>query len=71
MAANFETRSYTIKLSGESEDDFLASFCPAGTTLEHQEGNTLLSNICTDQSGILGLIRYLHNMGYTILELKC
>jgi hypothetical protein len=71
MTPNCEIRTYALKLSGELEQDFLTSFCPAGTNLERQEGSTLLSNICTDQSGIIGMIRYLHNLGFTILEMKC
>jgi hypothetical protein len=71
MTPNCDMHPYTLKLSGQLDDDFLASYCPAGTTMECQEGVILLTNIYTDQSGILGLIRYLHNMGCIILELKC
>ena len=70
MIEKCEMRSYSLKLRGEPGEDFLNSFCPAGTVLELVGEDTLLTNICTDQSGILGLIRYLHNMGVTILELK-
>ncbi len=63
-------RCYTLKLSGTLEDEFTSSYCPAGTVLIYENGTTSLSNIRADQSGIIGLIRHLHNLGCTILSLN-
>lgn len=65
-----DAQIYQIRLRGQLDDEFVASFCPAGTTLTHGENVTLLSNIETDQSGIMGLVRHLHNLGCTILGLE-
>jgi hypothetical protein len=63
-------RCYTLKLSGTLEEEFAASYCPDGTVLLRENGTTTLYNIRNDQSGIIGLIRHLHNLGCTILSLN-
>jgi hypothetical protein len=62
-----EVRTYTLKLFGFLDDDFVPANCPAGTIQEQDSGCTWLKNIQTDQSGILGLMRHLHNLGYSVL----
>jgi hypothetical protein len=62
--------SYTLQFSGTLDDDFLASFCPAGTTLTFHADITTLANLRTDQSGIIGIIRRLHNLGCILLALE-
>lgn len=62
---------YQIKFSGRVDDDFVTSFCPPGLTIERDGDITFISNIRTDQSGMIGLIRHLHNLGCTILSINC
>lgn len=47
----------------------MTSFCPSGTTLTHEDDSTLVANIQTDQAGIVGLVRHLHNLGCTLIAL--
>jgi hypothetical protein len=68
---NGEQRIYQICLSGAVDGEYLLPFCPSGLIIERSESFTLLSNIHTDQSGIVGLIRNLHNLGLTILSMNC
>ncbi len=68
--SNQDLRSYTLKLSGTLDDDFVTSFCPSETIVLRENGMTSLSNIRADQSGIIGLIRNLHNLGCVILSLN-
>ena len=68
---NSDLRCYQLKITGQLDDDFVASFCPPETIIQRESDTTLLSNISTDQSGILGLIRHLHNLGCTILSMTC
>jgi hypothetical protein len=70
MSAIQDNRSYTLTFSGALDDDFLASYCPQGTTLTTANGIAILDAIHTDQSGIIGLIRHLHNLGCVILNLS-
>ncbi len=60
---------YQLKLAGSLDEEFVRSFCPPGLTLDHEGDMTILSNILTDQSGVIGLIRRLHNLGCTILAM--
>ena len=70
-ASHRDLRCYQIKISGQLDGDFVTFYCPPETTLQHENDMTVLSDIHTDQSGILGLIRHLHNLGYTILSMNC
>jgi len=66
-----DQRLYQIKFSGKVDDDFVTSCCPPGIIIERNVDITILTNIRTDQSGIIGLIRHLHNLGCTILSINC
>ena len=70
-AMNFsEIHTYTLTVAGKLETDFPAAFCPPETTLV-QEGETLvLSNLQVDQSGLLGILRSLHNFGCLLISLS-
>ena len=68
MTAISDNRLYTLTFSGTLDDDFLASYCPEGTTLTTDDGIAILDHVRADQSGIIGLIRNLHNLGCVILQ---
>jgi hypothetical protein len=70
MNTSTDTHLYTLHFSGAPGEDFLADYCPAGTTLTVDERVFTLSNLCADQAGVLGIIRSLHNLGCTLLELE-
>jgi hypothetical protein len=70
MSAISDNRFYTLTISGTLDDDFLASCCPEGTTLTTANGIAILDHIRTDQSGIIGLIRHLHNLGCVIFQVS-
>jgi hypothetical protein len=61
--------AYQIKLRGYLDEDFAAAYCPPGTQISTENEVTTLGNLQTDQSGIIGLLRHLHGLGCTILEL--
>jgi hypothetical protein len=69
MTLASDTRFYTLRISGILDADFLASYCPAGTTMTIMDDQIILANLQTDQSGILGILRQLHNFGYILLGL--
>ncbi len=63
-------RTYTLTLNGELDADFVAAYRPPETTLMI-EGQTLtISNLRVDQSGLLGIIRSLHNLGCILVSLS-
>lgn len=64
-----DLRTYRLTLRGTVDEEFVAAYCPAGTLLGHEGDAACLSDIQADQSGIVGLMRHLHNLGCTILAL--
>lgn len=61
--------AYRLKILGPLDDDFVTSYCPEGTMLSVEGDLSLLDRICADQSAVIGLLRHLHNMGCTIVEM--
>lgn len=70
MTTTSDAHLYTLLFSDKPEDDFLASYCPAGTTLTVGENTFTLSHMCADQAGVLGIIRHLHNLGCVLQKLE-
>lgn len=66
----YQFRTYALTLTGELDEDFLPDYCPAGTTLTRCINSILLENLHTDQAGILGILRTLHNLGLTITKMN-
>jgi hypothetical protein len=65
-----DQRIYCLTLQGGVDEEFVAAYCPAGTTLTRAGAVTCLANIHADQTSIVGLVRHLHNLGCTILALE-
>lgn len=69
MTSASDTRLYVLRISGTLDADFLASYCPAGVTMTFHDDHITLASLRTDQSGIIGIIRQLHNFGCVLLAL--
>jgi hypothetical protein len=65
-----ETQTYSLILSGSLDEDFLSAYCPEGAVLTQCGSQTRLDNLQTDQSGILGILRALHNLGILVLQMN-
>ncbi|PDW03489.1 hypothetical protein [Candidatus Viridilinea mediisalina] len=65
-----ETQRYTLRCRGGLAANFLADYCPVGTTLTMGQNEFTLANLRTDQAGLLGILRSLHNRGCTLLSLS-
>jgi hypothetical protein len=70
MTPASDTRFYVLRISGTLDADFLASYCPAGATMTIHDDHVILANLHTDQAGILGIIRQIHNFGCILLSLE-
>ena len=70
MNVTSDTHCYTLTVTGMPDADFLSSYCPAGATLTVQGEVAILANLHTDQAGLMGLLRSLHNLGCTLLTLS-
>lgn len=63
-------RIYTLTLHGELDADFASTFCPPETTFVRDGKILRLANLRLDQSGLIGLLRQLHNLGCVIFALE-
>jgi hypothetical protein len=70
MLSTTDVHVYTVNFAGTVDEDFLVSFCPEGTVTTAVNQRTTLTNLRADQSGVIGVIRRLHNLGLTLLELR-
>jgi hypothetical protein len=62
-----DQRLYRIHIAGQVAESDIAAFSPPGTTIEPAgEAGTILT-VRTDQSGLVGLIRQLHGLGFVLL----
>jgi hypothetical protein len=69
MTPASDIRYYSLRISGTLDADFLASYCPTGATMTFYDDHITLANLRTDQAGIIGIIRQLHNFGCILLAL--
>lgn len=58
---------YRLQIAGPVAENDIMAFSPPGTIIEPAgEAGTILT-VRTDQSGLVGLIRHLHGLGFVLL----
>lgn len=62
---------YWITLRGQVDVHEVNASSPHQMTPLLGEPGTTLVTICTDQSGLIGLVRHLHNLGFEIVSIVC
>ena len=69
--------TYLIQLRGQMDEGDINATSPLQITVVQVEANkgypyaaTLLT-VCTDQSGLIGLLRHLHGLGFVLLSVNC
>jgi hypothetical protein len=62
-----DVHSYRIKVAGQVAEADVCAFCPPGTTIEPEGEGWSTLVVRTDQSGLVGLIRHLHGLGFVLL----
>ena len=60
--------TYLIQLDGRVNVDELNPMSPHHMTPVRSEPAGTLFSICTDQSGMIGLLRHLHSLGFVFLS---
>jgi hypothetical protein len=60
--------TYELRLLGEVSEDDVNRMSPCRVTLVRRDETTTTFRAATDQAGMLGLMRYLHGMGFVILS---
>lgn len=60
--------TYTIELSGQVDEQDINGMSPLEITVVQAEPDSTSLTVCTDQSGLIGLMRHLHGMGLVVLS---
>jgi hypothetical protein len=60
--------TYLIQLCGQVNESDLNAMSPIQMTVVRVDTVATLFTICTDQSGLIGLLRHLHGQGFVLLS---
>lgn len=60
---------YHIKVRGQMDENVFNAATPLQITVVQVDSATTLFTTSADQSGLIGLIRHLHQQGFVILSL--
>ena len=63
-----DLRPYAVIVAGVLEPATVAEICPPDTRVCHDHGATTLLIARADQAALIGVLRQLHNLGYTLLR---
>lgn len=63
-----EPFTYQIEIQGWADENDLNAVSPLQLTVLRSDTKSTLFNICTDQSGLVGLLRHLHGRGLVLLS---
>ena len=64
-----EICSYHIKVQGQVNDSELNTMSPLEMSVVREDPTCTIFVAQTDQSGLIGLIRHLHGLGFVLLSL--
>ena len=62
---------YHIQLRGQIDEDEINTMSPLQMARERGDTAVTQFTVHTDQSGIIGLMRHLHGLGYVFLSVTC
>jgi hypothetical protein len=66
-----DVHTYRIKLRGKVETRDINVNSPLHLNVERLDQGATLLSVHTDQSGLIGLMRHLHGLGFTLLSVDC
>jgi len=64
-------QTYAILLRDRIDPQEIGAASPLRMEVDCLEGQNTKFEVHTDQSGIIGLLRYLHGRGFVILSVNC
>ena len=62
--------TYHIQLRGRVDEDEINTMSPLQMTVKERNAVSTLLTINTDQSGLIGLMRHLHGLGFVFLSVE-
>ena len=63
-----ELCTYRIEVRGQADENDLNAISPLQMTVVRVDTIATLFTVCTDQSGLVGLMRHLHGRGLVLLS---
>jgi hypothetical protein len=63
--------TYQIEVRGQVNENDLNAMSPLQMTVVRVDTASMLFTVCTDQSGLIGLLRHLHGRGFVLLSVNC
>jgi len=64
-----DTYTYRLHLRGQVTEQEINALSPLQMTVENAGADSMLVSVCTDQSGLVGLLRHLHGLGFVFLSI--
>ena len=61
---------YHIQLRGQVDEGEINAMSPFRMTVKRTDAASTLFAVCTDQSGLVGLLRHLHGLGLVFLSVS-
>jgi hypothetical protein len=65
-----ELGPYQIQLRGRVDENEINTMSPLQMTVKERNTVSTLLTVSTDQSGLIGLMRHLHGLGFVFLSVK-
>ena len=65
-----ELCTYHIQLHGRVDEDEINTMSPLQMTVTEIDTASTLLTVHTDQSGLIGLMRHLHGLGFVFLSVQ-
>jgi hypothetical protein len=65
-----DTCIYQIEIHGRIDQDDLNTFSPLQVEIKQVNQDTTQFTVSTDQSGLIGLMRYLHGLGLVFSSVR-
>lgn len=62
---------YQIEMQGQMDVKELNANSPLQVFIQRMDLDTTTFTLSTDQSGLIGLMRHLHGLGFVILSVAC
>lgn len=64
-----DIHTYIIKVRGSVDQDDVNAASPVTLTVDCADESATILSACTDQSGLIGILRHLHGMGFVLISI--
>ena len=65
-----DIHTYILKVKGFVDQEDINASSPVKLSVDRATGSATELSACTDQSGLIGIIRYLHSLGFVLLSVQ-